>query len=137
MSKFEISNLAFFEPALIAEEMLYPGSKMMNEIAGKNDFKYDSGSGIDVYLKLSAARKPITVGVYRSKNPWSKAVGYFDGKGIYINTRKKLLRDEIVGLFLHEYAHYCGFSHGNNFKTKEKCLYSVPYWLSENVSKWL
>jgi hypothetical protein len=37
----------------------------------------------------------------------------------------------------HEYGHLCGFGHGNNYKTNYKCEWSLPYYLSENVSRWL
>jgi hypothetical protein len=118
------------------EKLLSPDSKMIKELSGKKDFKYNSGK--DVSSRLLEERQPISVFTYRPWNPWTKSMGYFDGKAIHINITKLNSFDfqELCGLLLHEYAHYCGFFHGNNFKTQEKCLYSVPYYLSENITKW-
>ena len=118
------------------EKLLTPDSTMIKELSGKKDFKYNSGN--DVHLVLLQEREPIPVFTYRPWNPWTKAMGYFDGKAIHINITKLDTFDfkELCGLLLHEYAHYCNFMHGNNFKTQEKCLYSVPYYLSENITKW-
>jgi hypothetical protein len=122
-----------------AEKLLQGHSLMMEEIRVKNDFKFNSGSGREVYLRLLPAREPIDIFTYRSANPWSRAVGFFDGKAIHINTRKICSLDhyDLVGLLLHEFSHYAGFNHGNNYKTQEKMLYSLPYFISSNVKRWL
>lgn len=119
-----------------AEKLLTLYSKMANDLTLKNDWKY--GVRGDVLKTLLIERKPIEIYTYRPWNPWTKAIGYFDGKAIHINI-KRLLMDtvDLTGLLLHEYAHYCGYTHGNNYKTEDKCLYSVSYYLSENVEKWL
>ena len=118
-----------------AESLLKPDSRMIKELQGKTDWKYNSHNVVDELLK---DREPVSVYTYRPWNPFTKAIGYFDGKAIHINI--KVLENYnfhlVTGLLLHEYAHYCGFGHGNNYKTQEKCLYSVPYYLSENTSKW-
>jgi len=119
--------------------LLRPTSKMIMEIENKNDFKFNSGLGEEVAKKLLELREPLKIFTYRPMNPWTKAVGYFDGESIHINVRKLPFMSivDITANLLHEYAHYCGYSHGNNYKTKEKCLYSVPYYISENIGKWL
>lgn len=118
------------------ESLLTPDSTMIKDLSAKNDFQYESGGM--VHLVLLEQRQPIPVFTYRPWNPWTKAIGYFDGKAIHINITKldKFDFKELCGLLLHEYAHYCGFKHGNNFKTEHKCKYSVPYYLSENITKW-
>lgn len=118
------------------EKLLEKDSQMIKELSAKKDFKFDS---IDVVFKLLMEKEPVPVFTYKSWNPWSKAVGYFDGKAIYLSVKAldKFDFAQVCGLLLHEYAHYCGFSHGNNYKTEEKCLYSVPYYLSENITKWV
>lgn len=123
----------------VATGLLHPSSSMMKDLIQKNDWKYNSGSGADVVSKLVAPRPAIEVYTYRPKNPWTSALGYFDGKAIHVNIRKLpyLSAIELIGLKLHEYSHYCGLTHGNNYKTQEKCLHSVPYFISENVSRWL
>lgn len=124
---------------ILAEKFLSDGSRMLEELSLKNDFKYDSGSGQYIVRELLSQAPLIRVSFYRSFNPFSAALGYSDGKNIFINSRKKFSQTDLLGLLLHEYAHTCNgkFSHGNNYKTLEKCLYSVPYFISENVSKWL
>lgn len=128
----------------LAEKLLSSDSKMMQEIRLKNDFKYNSGSGEEVYTILFTPPPwPIPVYTYRPKNPFTKAVAYRDALGIHFNVYKikNLNTVSMTGTLLHELAHDEGFNHGTgwfaNRKTKEKCLYSVPYYLSENVSKWL
>lgn len=123
----------------IAEELLKPDSKMMLDLMVKNDWKYDSGDGIAVVSKIQAPKAPIEVNFYKPWNRWSSAIGYFDGKAIFINIRKFpfMYIDDIVANLCHEYMHYVGFHHGNNYKTEEKCLYSVPYFVSENIKLWI
>jgi hypothetical protein len=124
---------------VVADKLLLRSSAMMADIYVKNDWKYDSGSGPDVIESLLADKEPVPVFTYKSLNPWTSALGYSDGKAIYLNIRKlgAMSHNDLVGLLLHELAHYKGFSHGNNFKTEDKVLYSVPYWLSSNVEKYL
>ena len=120
-----------------AESLLKPNSPVFKDILNKNDWKYDSGPGADIVARLIMPKPPIEVFYYKPIYPWSAALGYYDGESIHINYRKVLNHSAIVGLLLHEYAHYCGFKHANNYKSKDKVLFSVPYWLSENVNKYL
>jgi hypothetical protein len=120
------------------ELLLVENSNIMNELKVKEDFKFDSGLGHQIVLNLLSQRPPVSVFVYKAKNPWSAALGYSDGKSIYINTRKlPINRRDLVGLLLHEYSHFCGYSHGNNWPSEEKNIYSVPYFISSNISRWI
>jgi hypothetical protein len=125
----------------VAHDMLQPDTDMYDSVFYKDDWKYDGiKQGSHVIYNLIDIKRPVAqVFTYKPFNPWTSAIAYFDGKAIHFNIRKLpfLTVEQITGTLLHEYAHYCGFTHGNNFKTKEKCLYSVPYFLSENVSRWL
>jgi hypothetical protein len=122
-----------------AELMLNDGSALTQAIKAKNDFKYDSGPGDFVALQLLKDREPISVFIYKEWKWWSKVIGYFDGKAIYINNRKLqyMTHESIVANLLHEYSHYCGFSHGNNYRTAHKGLYSVPYYISDNIKDFI
>ena len=124
-----------------AETLLQPSSNIFKDILNKNDWKYNSGNGSEIVTKLLIPKTPIDVYYYKPIYPWSAALGYFDGEAIHINYRKLLNHTALVGLLLHEYAHYCGFNHGigpsRNYKSKDKILHSVPYWLSENAGKYL
>jgi hypothetical protein len=125
-----------------ARYLLGYNTVMMVELLGKMDWKYNSGTGLAVHDSLLKERDVINVYVAPSKN--TKAVAYFQNGNIYIyqSYLDSCTTPELVGTLLHEYAHYCGFNHNSsfgtsNFKTKAKCLYSVPYYLSENVSRWV
>lgn len=134
-----IIDLKVNEAVKKANDLIQAGSKLINDISEKNDFKYNSGDGVQVALNLIRAREPVGIYMYKPLYPFSKALGKFDGENIWINFRKMeaMSSDALIGLLLHEYAHYCGYSHGNNYKSKDKIFYSVPYFLSENVSRWL
>jgi len=122
-----------------ANNLLKPSSKMILDILQKTDWKYNSGSPSDIILRLLAEREPVNVYTYRPWNPFSKAIAYTDGKAIHFNIKKigDLSETEMVGCLLHEYAHICGFNHGNNFPSEDKNNFSVPYYLSQNVKKWI
>lgn len=130
--------------AIFAAEVLLDGdSEMMYDIRKKNDFKYGSGSGQDVYLALYRQRELVNVNFYKTFNPFSSVIGYSNGKELFINERKinYLTLSEVIGNLCHEYAHHAGFNHGKgrtaNYKTEDKLLYSVPYFLSENIKNWV
>ena len=68
---------------------------------------------------------PLTVKTYRSKNPWSSALGYFSPSKpdhIFLNNRKlNRTKGSIVATLIHEMVHYCDFlnevesyGHGDN-----------------------
>jgi hypothetical protein len=118
-----------------AEAAFLPHSDLMVAIRAKNDFKYNSGAGEVVYQILTTPIKtPIEIYTYR---PWypSRAIGYFDGEAIHINLRKlpSMEHRDIVANLVHEACHAKGFSHGSNYFTQEKALYSVPYFASTYI----
>ena len=121
------------------EKLLTVESSMIKELQSKNDWRFNSGTSGEVIVKLLEQREPISIFTYRPWNPFTKAVGYFDGKAIHISVKalESFDFEKLCGLLLHEYAHYCGFNHANNFKNEEKCKYSVPYFLSSNITKWI
>lgn len=119
--------------------LLSPKSKMITDLSYKTDWKYNTPENVvDELLKV---RPRVDVYFYKSLNPFTRAVGYYQSGKIHLNTRKvsseSFEMSDLVGLLLHEYAHYCGFTHGNNYKTQDKVMHSVPYYLSENIKNWL
>lgn len=123
-----------------ANDLFNPESLMMKELLFKNDFKFGSGTGYQVCKKIDLCEIVAPVFFYKPRNPWTKAMGYSDSNGIHLNSRKFqwFSHSALVGLLCHEWLHFGPkFSHGNNYKTKEKCLYSVNYFVSENIEKWL
>lgn len=127
------------EACKIAEKLLTPNSNMLLDLLAKNDWKYNSGSGEEVYQKIVNCKRTASVFTYKSKWPWSAALAYSDGLNIYFNTRKLGVMDvqDIVATLCHEYAHVAGFSHGNNYPSDDKNKFSVPYHISSNIGKWL
>jgi predicted metallopeptidase len=128
------------DAALVAERLLQYESSMMKELRAKNDWKYNSGSGEEVYQKIVKCTAIAPILFYKAFNPWSSVIGYSDGKAIYINSRKinQLTHEDIVANLCHEWLHFGpGFSHGNNYPSKEKNQFSVPYFVSSNIKKWL
>jgi hypothetical protein len=118
-------------------------SGMMQELAEKDDFKFNSGLGYEIVNKIRAFDKAVPVFTYRPWNPFTAALGYSKKGKVYINVRKldSMEFSDLVGLMVHERLHAIGFNHGtgmySNYKTEEACLYSVPYYCSENILKWL
>lgn len=127
-----------YKAIMDAEYLLLPDSKMMAELAVKDDFAFNSGTGKEVVHKIVNCNKKAAVYFYKPFNPFTKALGYSDGKDIHLNVRvfDKLSHNDLVGLLCHEWLHFL-FSHGNNYKTEFKVKFSVNYFVSENVSRWL
>lgn len=126
--------------ATIAERLLQDNSKMISEIKYKSDWEYPPVyTGQELADLLLKKRETIPVNSYRPFYWRSKVVAYFDGTRINFNIRKldSMSVNDITGTLLHEYAHYCGLKHGNNFITENKLTKSVPYYLSENIKNWL
>lgn len=142
MKRFQNSTVGvpkLIEAIRLAEADLTPGSTLLGQLAAKNDWKYNAGTGQAVFFQLTADRPPVSV--YMAKgNPQSAAVGaYANGViTLYEHYVDSATVDDIRACLRHEYSHYAGFNHASgplgitsNYKTKDKCLYSVPYWLSE------
>ena len=136
--KFQnMTNKSIISQAIaIAESHLTPDSYIMTLVANKNDWKYGTNmTGKDVAVRLCAELKsPINIYTYKPWYVFSAAIAYYDGKAIHFNIRK-LSSDphELAATLIHEWSHHVGFKHGNNYKTEDKCKFSVPYFLSENV----
>ena len=129
--------------ALNASRLLSPESSMVTELRAKNDWAYGVKSGEQVYQKIKACDKVLPIYIYRPWNIFTRAIGYFDGKAIHLNKYKlkSLSITQIKGLLCHEWLHAAGFNHGTgwraNYKTKHKVNHSVPYYVSENIGRWL
>ena len=141
MKKFQNNVIGYGvnDAVMVAEKLLMPESKMLKEFREKNDWKYNSGNGEQVYEKIISCTSIVPIFTYRPKWIFTKAVGYFDGQNIHINLRKieNLTTINLVALLVHEWLHAAGFSHGNNYQTDDKNKYSVNYYASENIGKWI
>ncbi len=106
----------------------------MERILEKQFTYIEYGQGVFKTLidtRVKAETNPIDILPYKPKWPWSKAIGYSDGKNIYVNMRKidALTVADYVGNLVHEFCHVAGFSHGDNYKKGKEN--SVPYWCGE------
>lgn len=132
-----------------ADRLLAPESKMMIDVFNKRDWKYDSGNSSVICYRLSMENQiPMLIGTYAPRYRNSKAIGSYSRGVLEYNKYMLPFLDhvELVGNLVHEWAHHCGFHHRDpgiwgkirqNYKTENKVKYSVPYWLSENVERWL
>lgn len=125
-----------------AMRLLSWDSKMLSEISTKSDWKYglEGWRGVQVADKLMSYREDVKIFTYRPFNPLTRAIAMTNGDGaIHFNIYKihKTTMADKVGTIQHEYAHLCGFKHGSNWRTKEKELHSVPYWLTVNSERFL
>jgi hypothetical protein len=146
----KIINCSLIPDLTLAAEkacaLLKPDSKMIAELGMKDDWEYNSGVGVYVGVKMAQKPdEPLRLLSYRPKNPLSNTIGYrragTDMAFINLYRLKTLSFKDLVAWTLHEYSHYRGFLHGTgwfaNYKTKHKCQYSVPYYISENIGRWL
>jgi predicted metallopeptidase len=121
-----------------ASALLEMDSVMMADIRCKNDWKFESGSGLEVSLKIYKCDKVAPIFFYKPKWRFSKAMGYSDGKAIHLNSYKfdSFSDADIIGLLCHEWLHFL-FSHGSNYPSELKNKHSVNYFVSSNISRWL
>jgi predicted metallopeptidase len=137
-TNLELNSLIYKASALLEMD-----SVMMADIRCKNDFKYESGSGLEVSLKIYKCDKVAPIFFYKPKWRFTKAMGYSDGKAIHLNSYKfdSFSDADIIGLLLHEYLHFVGFNHGTgmraNYWNEDKSNHSAPYFVSDNISRWL
>lgn len=133
------NNQKITEAIDMAERLLRPDSKMAQDLIKKNDWKYDSGTGPDVVMELLKPRELVGVLTFRKLNPFSRVLGYQEENFIYLNVSyvTSASLSNLVGTLCHEYSHFCGFHHGNNFTSKDKNFYSVPFYLSQNIHLWI
>lgn len=134
---------------LDADEILMPYSPMIAEVALKKDWQYDVLSGEYVAVTLTQMPKtPVSVEIYYPRYKFSAQTCAWDGKRIGINGYWLQSADhlELVGGIAHEWCHKQGFHHIDkgwwgarraNFWTKNKSLYSVPYYISDNIGRWI
>jgi hypothetical protein len=120
---------------ILAQYLQDPEQPLMESILVKSDWKYKTPSNPQLKEMLLSNPSPITILTYRPIYKWSKAISYYKDGTININLYKLpyLTVWELASNLVHERMHHLGFSHGNNFKTKDKVLYSVPYFASEFI----
>lgn len=123
------------EAIKLAESFLVRDSALMTEILYKSDWKYRTPPMPMLAQMLFAEKETIKLFTYRPFWPYSKAIAYYKNNTINFNIYKlyKLSVKEIAATLVHEKMHQLGFSHGSNRITKDKLIYSVPYFASEFI----
>jgi hypothetical protein len=130
------TTIESLQKAIKVANCVVRSESFLKEIGSYAKYDYTDMSPNDVE---SAFRniKPIRVGTYRTKNPYSKvyATTYAsDRETIWINTRK-LPRptQELTNTFIHEGSHLIKFSHGDNSPIGKSN--SVPYGVGAIAEK--
>lgn len=107
----------------------------VENLGPKNYFTYTEDKCDEVAQKYRAylySKAIVLITGYRSRWPWSRAIGSSNGKRIAVNTRKlnKFSAEYYAGFIAHEIAHMdeLDYSHGNNYITHKK-KFSVPYFI--------
>jgi hypothetical protein len=93
----------------------------------KFNFTEDSPKSVSEKLPQLMDVLEIKIVPYKSINPFSKAIGYAQGKTIFLNTRKNNMTvlDRVETIY-HEATHLCGYAHDGNRVTLFNLL-TVPY----------
>jgi len=87
------------------------------EVEAFKDYTFTDKSSPQVANAIKEL-KPIKVALYKTKNPFSKAIATTyasDRETVYINTRRNpRAMPDMVNTIIHEGLHLAGFSHGDN-----------------------
>lgn len=140
------SNIESVNKAVKLANDLIVDSKFSIKLNNKKSFDMATCDGTHIYslyLRAIKIKKTMYVYTYKSRNPWSRAYGYFNPAkpdNVYLNTRK-LNRSlaSIASSIIHESVHWLdhydekhSFNHGdNNPQGKQN---TAPYWI-DNVSE--
>jgi len=108
-----------------------------------HEYTYTNKSPVKVREVLSnLSEREFKIKTYKPRYRRSKALAMTNGVDIYLN-ELKLNRSvaSLYGSIAHEYAHLCGFKHGNNciawYCGGKKKLRSVPYFIGIEFKRWL
>lgn len=105
----------------------YRDYKWLEKLRTIPSFNHTTHSGNHVAEALYDCQILIEIRPYKSKWPWSKAIGYARGNTVWVNTRKlDLPLKDRVSNFMHEALHLLGYSHNGNYVT-EYNNGTVPY----------
>lgn len=141
---FEIrsKNESILEPVVKAN-ILISDPKFKTKLANKKSFDMATCDGHHILKLIENNRRFLYVHTYRSRNPWSKAYGYYSPatpNNIYLNTRKlNRSTGSIVASLIHELIHWLdhydtqhSFGHGDNNPTGKQN--TAPYWI-DNIAE--
>ena len=132
----------------MANRLIVFNKDFKTKIASYGVFDYsdcDSEFIADMIHQFSNGRfGNLYVYTYKSKNPWSRAYGYFSPSRpdrIYLNTRKLNRSLESIGAsVIHEMVHFidskvngASFGHGDNSPVGKQA--SSPYWI-DNLAEY-
>jgi hypothetical protein len=128
------------DSVILAEEFL---RGQLHCILSMSEFKYTDQKPEQVFNHISSCvsgfdiNRPLLVTKFKTKLPWSTAIGQTTELGYEINSRKinSLTVPVLVGNAVHEFTHKpCGYEHPF-FSTKDRPL-SVSYWLGNQANLW-
>ena len=122
--------------------------KILKEISllpkHNSDFSYTRSNNYGVAMRLAEVMNDpsvtLKIRMFTPFNPFSRVIGkrYVGSNEIFINSWKihNLTEFDIAGTIGHEFAHFCGFEHGDNNIRKNTQLkkISVPYAIGNLIS---
>ena len=140
MFKYDGNNVDVICAVEYANDLIM-SNDFLSKIAAKKQFDMSEAKGRDVvsYIEyfFTGMFGRLHVNVYTSKNPWSKAYGYFNPNKpnqIYLNSRKlNRSHASITASLIHELIHFLDtktgfyFGHGNNSPVGKEN--TIPYWV--------
>jgi len=130
-----MDNKTIHEAAALVEKHFKDTQFLLN--ISSEVFFNTKDSGHIVASKINQSDLTMNIVPYKTKLPWSKAIGYASGNTIYVNIRKLdlPLRDRCNN-FIHELCHLLGYSHKGNYVT-EYNLNTVPYKIGSLFEEYL
>jgi hypothetical protein len=145
------NNIKVLRATNAVNELLAFNNDFKNDIAGYGVFDYsdcDSEFIADLIHQFSNGRfGNLYVYTYKSKNPWSRAYGYFSPATpdkIFLNTRKLNRSQASIGASIcHELIHYIdskvtvrfGHGEGKNANSPIGKEATAPYWI-DNLAEY-
>jgi hypothetical protein len=115
--------------------------KFQSDITSKpGGYKFSNCTGMIISNCIQNLEKTMEVHLYKSKNPWSKARGYYTGKHpnrIHLNTRwLRRAKGSVTATVVHEIVHAADsendeyfFGHDNKNRYIPAYAHSAPYWI--------
>lgn len=142
MFEIKSKNETILEPVVKAN-ILLNDPKFKTKLNNKKSFDMATCDGRHILNLIENNQRRLNVYTYTSRNPWSRAYGYFSPStpdNIYLNTRKlNRSTGSIVSSLIHEMVHWLdhydtqhSFNHGSNNPSGKNN--TAPYWI-DNIAE--
>jgi hypothetical protein len=124
---------------------LFHADLFYKSISDKNSFTFTDYQPEQISKLMEEDMNQITVRLYKSFNPWTRANAYVSNKyknTLFLNTRKLWRnKEDMINTIVHECVHVVDFSendnidfgHGDNYSNGKEN--SAPYWIGNLASE--